>query len=493
MQQDAMQFGKSKGRRSDERKPLRTEELARLADAMPPHALEAEISLLGSMLLDPAVVPDVIGVVKDGKDFHRPAHSIVFDLMISCYERTASIDVVQLNQMLVDKSLLEEVGGLDYLVHLAESVPTAANAVRYARIVREKATLRELIAAAGETLRDAHSGELDVAQVLESAEQRIFRIAQHREQASASSLAELLDEVVKSIEDADGTSGVPSGFTELDEMLNGFQKGEMLILAARPSMGKTAFALNIAEQMAVAGHPVAVFSLEMGKQQLVQRMLCARGRIDSQRMRRSMLREDDFKRLMAACADLQEAPLYIDDTPGLSLLQLRSKARRLKDRHDIKAIVIDYLQLMSAGGRVESRQIEVSEISRGVKAMARELEVPVLCLSQLNRAAEQREGHRPRMSDLRESGSIEQDADVVMMLHREAYYHRGDPDWLDQNPDKANVAEVIVAKQRNGPTGIVNLHWNSSSTRFQDLSYASPPAGVDAVDEDWGDPGGLPA
>jgi replicative DNA helicase len=456
MQQDAMQFGKSKGRRSDERKPLRTEELARLADAMPPHALEAEISLLGSMLLDPAVVPDVIGVVKDGKDFHRPAHSIVFDLMISCYERTASIDVVQLNQMLVDKSLLEEVGGLDYL-------------------------------------RDAHSGELDVAQVLESAEQRIFRIAQHREQASASSLAELLDEVVKSIEDADGTSGVPSGFTELDEMLNGFQKGEMLILAARPSMGKTAFALNIAEQMAVAGHPVAVFSLEMGKQQLVQRMLCARGRIDSQRMRRSMLREDDFKRLMAACADLQEAPLYIDDTPGLSLLQLRSKARRLKDRHDIKAIVIDYLQLMSAGGRVESRQIEVSEISRGVKAMARELEVPVLCLSQLNRAAEQREGHRPRMSDLRESGSIEQDADVVMMLHREAYYHRGDPDWLDQNPDKANVAEVIVAKQRNGPTGIVNLHWNSSSTRFQDLSYASPPAGVDAVDEDWGDPGGLPA
>ena len=481
MSQDAPQTGSKRGRqREGERPPLRMDELARLADAVPPHALETEVSLLGSMLLDPMVVTDVVGIVKSGRDFHRPANSIIFEQMIAVYDRTASIDVVQLDQILKDRGLLDEVGGLDYLVHLAESVPTAANAVRYARIVREKATLRELIGAAGETLRDAHTGELEVAQVLEAAEQRIFRIAQHREQTSASSLAELLDEVVQSIEDADGgTSGVPSGFTELDEMLNGMQKGEMLILAARPSMGKTAFALNIAEQMAVADHPVAIFSLEMGKQQLVQRMLCARGRIDSQRMRRSMLREDDFKRLMAACADLQDAPIYIDDTPGLSLLQLRSKARRLKDRHGISAIVIDYLQLMSAGGRVESRQLEVSEISRGVKAMARELEVPVLCLSQLNRAAEQREGHRPRMSDLRESGSIEQDADVVMMLHREAYYHRGDPEWLDQNPDKANVAEVIVAKQRNGPTGVVNLHWNAASTRFQDLSYASPPAGVD--------------
>ena len=221
-------------------------------------------------------------------------------------------------------------------------------------------------------------------------------------------------------------------------------------------------------------------------------MLCARGRIDSQRMRRSMLREDDFKRLLSACGDLQDAPIYIDDTPGLSLLQLRSKARRLKDRFGIKAVVIDYLQLMSAGGRVESRQLEVSEISRGVKAMARELEVPVLCLSQLNRAAEQREGHRPRMSDLRESGSIEQDADVVMMLHREEYYHRQDPDWTEQNPDKAGTAEVIIAKQRNGPTGVVPLAWNERSTRFQDLSYANPPAGMDQQGGDWASAGGLP-
>ncbi len=472
------------------------EELSRLAEAMPPHALEAEVSLLGSMLLDPSVVSDIVGIVKSGSDFHRPAHAVIFDLMVRCYDRTATIDVVQINQMLVDQGLLEDVGGLDYLVHLAESVPTAANADRYARIVREKATLRELITAAGETLRDAHSGDLEVAQVLEGAEQRIFRIAQHREQQVASSLSELLEEVMRSIEEADGgATGVPSGFSELDEMLNGLQPGELLILAARPSMGKTAFALNIAEQMAVAGHGVGVFSLEMGKQQLVQRMLCARGRIDSQRMRRSLLREDDFKRLMAACADLQEAPIYIDDTPGLSLLQLRSKARRMKDRFGIKAIVIDYLQLMSTGGRVESRQIEVSEMSRGVKAMARELKVPVLCLSQLNRAAEQREGHRPRMSDLRESGSIEQDADVVMMLHREEYYHRGDSDWLDQNPDKLGVAEVIVAKQRNGPTGVVTLAWDAASTKFHDLSYASPPPELGAAPgggDDWGDPGGIP-
>ena len=474
---------------------MRMAELSRLAEAIPPHALEAEVSLLGSMLLEPAVVADLLGILKDGQDFHRPAHSILFDVMVGCYEESSTIDVIQVNQKLSDQGLLDEIGGLDYLVHLAESVPSAANATRYARMVREKATLRELISAAGETLRDAHSGDLEVAQVLEDAEQRIFKIAQHREQQSATSLRDLVTEVMKSLEDADAGNGVPCGFTELDGMLNGLQPGELLILAARPSMGKTAFALNIAEQMGIAGHGVGIFSLEMGKQQLVQRMLCARGRIDSQRMRRSTLREDDYKRLMAACGDLENAPIYIDDTPGLSLLQLRSKARRMKDKHDISAIVIDYLQLMSAGGRVESRQIEVSEISRGVKAMARELKVPVLCLSQLNRAAEQREGHRPRMSDLRESGSIEQDADVVMMLHREEYYHRGDPDWLDQNPDKQGVAEVIVAKQRNGPTGVVNLAWDAASTKFHDLSFASPPPehASSSGGDDWADAGGLPA
>ncbi|RPG22334.1 MAG: replicative DNA helicase [Phycisphaera sp. TMED9] len=486
--------GRFQKKSRDARPTLRADELTRLAEAVPPHAMEAEISLLGSMILDPRVIADIINIVKTGGDFHRPAHTILFDLMIECYDKTASLDVVQLHQILSDKSLLDEVGGMDYLVHLAESVPTAANATRYARLVREKATLRELITAAGETLRDAHQVELEVVEVLEAAEKRIFQIAEQREQQTASSLNVLLDEVMKSIEDSDGSrfNGVPSGFSELDEMLNGLQRGELLILAARPSMGKTAFALNIAEQMAISGHPTAIFSLEMGKQQLVQRMLCARSRIDSQRMRRGQLRDEDYKRLMAACNDLSDAPVYIDDTPGLTLLQLRSKARRMKDRHNIGAIVIDYLQLMSAGGRVESRQLEVSEISRGVKAMAREINVPVLCLSQLNRAAEQREGHRPRMSDLRESGAIEQDADVVMMLHREEYYHKAEPEWAEQNPDKAGIAEVIVAKQRNGPTGVVTLGWNAQSTRFQDLTYSTPPPGGSSGDTGWNDSVSLP-
>ena len=487
--------GVNHGRDTDSSQTVvRNVELTKLLGAVPPHAQEAEMSLLGAMLFDPRMIADVVTLVKSGRDFHNPAHGVLFDVMVGLYDRTASLDMVQLNQVLTDKGLLAEVGGLDYLVNLAGSVPSAANAAHYARIVREKATLRDLIAAGGEILRDAHSGESEVQEILEQAEQRIFRIAQQREHASAESLQELLVETVRAIEANEGRhmTGVPCGFVELDDMLNGFQDGELLILAARPSMGKTALALNVMEQMALAGHSVAMFSLEMGKQQLVQRMVCARGRIDSQRLRRNMLRDDDYKRLMEACGDLSEAPIYIDDTPGLSLLQLRSKARRLKDRYGIEAVIIDYLQLMSSGGRVESRQMEVSEISRGIKAMARELEVPVLCLSQLNRAAEQREGHRPRMSDLRESGAIEQDADVVLMLHREEYYHRGDHEWAEQNPDKAGIAELITAKQRNGPTGVVTLGWNSASTRFQDLSHAGPPPGPTDTAGGW-DTGGLPS
>jgi replicative DNA helicase len=241
-------------------------------------------------------------------------------------------------------------------------------------------------------------------------------------------------------------------------------------------MGKTALALNLPEQMASGGAGVAFFSLEMGKQQLVQRILCARAGVDGQRLRKNMLKQDDNVRLIAACDQMAELPIFIDDTPGLNLLQMRSKARRLKERHGISAIVIDYLQLMSSGTRVESRQVEVSEISRGVKAMARELDVPVLCLSQLNRQTEGREGHRPRMSDLRESGSIEQDADVVMMLHREEYYHRGDEAWQAANAEKQNLAELILAKQRNGPTGTVDLVWDGSTTSFKSRSYAAAPS-----------------
>ncbi len=462
------------------RRPDAAPDLAGLVQAMPPQALEAEMSLLGAMLWDHRVVGDVVVVLRGGADFARPAHQVIYEAIVELYDGTGAVDVVQLHQRLADRGIVEEVGGVEYLSRLAESVPSAANAVHYAELVREKAILRELIGAAGEILEDAHRTVDTAASVLEAAEQRIFQIAQRRDRVVLTDLREILDETMRRLEENEGRSitGLATGFVELDEMTSGLQSGEMIILAARPSMGKTAFALNLAENVAMDGNAVAIFSLEMSRQQLVQRLLCSRGRIDGQRFRRNLLRQEDYQRLMAACHDLSSAPIMIDDTPGLTLLQLRSKARRMKEKSGIKLIVIDYLQLMSAGGRVESRQLEVSEISRGIKAMARELEVPVVCLSQLNRAAEQREGHRPRMSDLRESGSIEQDADVVSMLHREEYYHRADPEWEEQNPDKVGVAELILAKQRNGPTGVVELSWDAGSTKFRTLSHAAPPQGV---------------
>ncbi len=437
------------------------------------------MSLLGSMLIDPQIIGDVVLIVRNGEDFFKPANGIIYDTMVELYDRHGALDIVQLNQLLADRDGLSTVGGLDYLVELANAVPSASNAAHYARLVREKSAIRRLIDAAGDILHDAYHSSEESSTILEEAEQRIFRIAQESEQTHAESLQSLVDQTMRMIDANDGKliTGVPSGYHELDEMTHGLQRGEMLILAARPSMGKTAFALNIAEQAAMAGHGVGVFSLEMGKLQLVQRMLSARAGVDSQRIRRSMLGPDDFQRLHVACSEFLEAPIYIDDTPGLTILQMRAKARRMVAKHDLKMFIIDYLQLMSSGRRVESRQVEISEISRGVKAMARELNCPVVCLSQLNRAAEQREGHRPRMSDLRESGSLEQDADVVMMLHREEYYHQADPDWSLNHPDKVGVAELIIAKQRNGPTGLVRLTWASEITRFRDYSPATPPGG----------------
>ncbi|MFO0961919.1 MAG: replicative DNA helicase [Phycisphaerales bacterium] len=468
-------------------------EVARLFSALPPAAPDAEMSLLGSMLIDPKMIPDVLGIVSQPDDFSKPAHGTVFQHMIALYETSATLDPVSLVQRLSDHGVLEDVGGQQYLIDLAEGVPTAVHAPEYARLVREKATLRELIRAAGEILVDAHQSRQDPAVVLGEAEARIFAIAQRRESRAASSLKELLDEVMKNLERNEGRNitGVPTGYDELDEMLSGFQKGEVIILAARPSMGKTAFALNVTEQMAASGTGVGFFSLEMGKQQLVQRLLCAKAGIDGQRLRKNMLQREDTHRLIAACDQMQSTPIYIDDSPGMTLLQMRSKARRMKERYGIGAVVIDYLQLMSSGTRTESRQVEVSEISRGVKAMARELEIPVLCLSQLNRASEDRQGHRPRMSDLRESGSIEQDADVVMMLHREEYYHLADPGWAEANEHKRNIAEVIVAKQRNGPTGTVELVWDSRSTAFRNRATHSM-AGVEYAGSDEGSYGDIP-
>ena len=469
------QFPKRDDRRDDR-------SLADLFNALPPSAVEAEMSLLGSIILDPDTCGDVVQIIRASDDFFRPSHAELWSAILHLYDTHQSVDVVQLQQLLEDRGSLERVGGLAYVVELADSVPSAANAVHYARIVREKSMVRQLISAAGEILRDAYGNPESSADLLDEAERRIFKIAQESESKQAVELSALIREAIERLEVSDGQplTGVGTGFTELDTLTGGFQRGELIILAARPSMGKTALALNIAEHVASRGEAVGVFSLEMSSAQLVQRVLASRSGVDGDRMRRNALKSNEFRALFAACDELRNAPMYIDDTPGLTLLQLRAKARRMKQQHGLQAIVIDYLQLMTSGHRTESRQQEVSEMSRGVKALARELDVPVVCLSQLNRAAEQREGHRPRMSDLRESGSIEQDADVVMMLHREAYYHR-DEDWRDDNPDKVNLAELIIAKQRNGPTGTVKLNWDSRSTRFQEYVGAMPGPGGGAI------------
>ncbi|MEM8738889.1 MAG: replicative DNA helicase [Planctomycetota bacterium] len=444
-------------------------ELGPLFDKQPPHALEAEMALLGSLVLDWQVVGDVLQILKGADDFYKPAHAAIFETLTELYDQAQSIDMVQLNQRLVDKQLLESVGGLAYLVEMVEAVPSAAEAPRYARIVRDKAILRRLIETTGQVLHECYHSDEAVAELLDRAETSIFELAEKKGDDQASDIGVLLKETFERLERDDGRSvtGHETGYFELDEMTNGLQPGEMVIIAARPSMGKTAFAVNIAEHLAATKQvPVAIFSLEMSKQQLAQRMLCSRSGVDSNKVRRNMLSREDFGKLTLTVGELSEAPLYIDDTAGLTLMGLRAKARRLKQRHDIQAVFIDYLQLMTApsAGR-DGRQNEVSAMSRGVKALARELSVPVVCLSQLNRAAEQREGHRPRMSDLRESGSIEQDADVIMMLHREDYYHRGDEEYEDNN-----IAEVIVNKQRNGPTGVVKLQFHGPTTRFNNLA-----------------------
>ncbi len=455
------------------------QDINRLKEAMPPHALEAEGSLLGSILIDPTVLNDVQLILHGTEDFFKKANGTLYTLMAELYDKYETVDLVQLEQVAKDRNLLEAVGGIDYLVKVAQAVPSAASASHYARLVKDKSVVRQLIAAAGEILHDAHEKPEDPTEILSEAERRIFSIAQQSEQRHAEQLDELLNDAIRRLEENDGRiiTGISTGYPNLDEITSGLQPGEMIIVAARPSMGKTALALNIAENMTMRDVPVALFSLEMSRQQLVQRLLSSRASVSGHNIRRNMLSDRDMSAIIQAADDLMKRPLFIDDTPSLSITQLRAKARRLKQSHDIGVVILDYLQLMTSGKRAESRQQEVSEISRGVKALARELNVPVICLSQLNRAAEQREGHRPRMSDLRESGSIEQDADVVAMLHRESYYHMNDQSWFEQNEDKHNLAELIIAKQRNGPTATVKLTWDNTCTRFHDWTDITPPGG----------------
>lgn len=456
----------------------------KLFDKMPPSSPESEMSLLGSMILDPSVIADVLPHVHSEDMFFSAAHSAIFKALIELYEQHQSGDLVMLVDKLRDAQQLKDIGGEEYLIQLAEAVPSATSAPYYAKTVADKHRLRRLIEASGQILYDAYHPSEDsrgVNEVLDKAESKIFAIAEQAQTNEAQGLNELLQDEIERLEaiEGKGVSGIASGFEKLDDMLSGLHPGEMIILAARPSMGKTAMALNIAEQVAFGGAvagkkaknekvPVAFFSLEMSKEAITNRLLSAKSGVDSHKMRTGAFTESDFQKLIRAAGDLGEAQIYIDDTPNLSVLGLRARARRLVRRHEIKCIVIDYLQLLTSPSAArESRQVEVSEISRGIKALARELDLPVVCLAQLNRGTENRSDNKPKLSDLRESGSIEQDADVVMLLHREAYYHIGDQEWEMDNPDKLNLTELIIAKQRNGPTGVVELEWDNSTTRFK--------------------------
>lgn len=442
--------------------------VARQFERLPPHSIESEMCVLASMMLDKDMIGEVVQKV-DRDAFFQADHQVIFDVLLKMYEQNRPIDAILLREELGKRQLLEEVGGNAYLGAILNTVPSAAHGLHYAAVVREKALLRQLIAASNDILRDAYAPHEQAELVLDKAEKRIFEIAQKKVGNAVVSLEHVLHEVYDLI-GSGGKQGVLTDFFDLDDMLNGLQDGEMIIVAARPSMGKTAFGMNIVEAVS-ANHrlPTAVFSLEMSKQQLAQRLLCSRASIDSHKLRKGMLSNDDYTKLAVTVGELAKASIWVDDSPGLTPLELRAKCRRLKLQHDIRCVMIDYMQLMDNPGP-ENRQQQISEISRGIKAVAREINVPVIALSQLNRASEGRDGHRPRMSDLRESGSIEQDADVIMLLHREDYYNRSAPDFV---PD--NIAEIIVAKQRNGPTGTVKLTFHDKSTRFENLSTHNDP------------------
>jgi replicative DNA helicase len=456
-------------------------DFSRLFDRQPPHAIEAECALLGSMILDWRVIGEVIQILNGAEDFYRQANANIYQVLVDQYDQQQSGDMVQLNQAMRDRGLLEQVGGTEYLIELAQSVPSAESSAHYARIVRDKAILRSLITACGKALETAYTSPEDARSQLEEVEKEIFALSRNRYTGGITDLKTLLQEAFDKItsRDGEGLTGLDCGFHDLNDRLNGLHRGEMIIVAARPSMGKTAFAMNIAEHIALMHRkPVGVFSMEMGKEQLAMRMLASRSGVDSERIRRNTISDDDANRLARTVGELSEAPIFIDDSPGLTMMTLRAKARRMSADHNLEVIVIDYMQLMSGSGtgRGESnRQQEVSEISRGIKALARELNIPVICLSQLNRGAEGREGHRPRLSDLRESGSIEQDADVVLLLHREDYYRQKN----EEEFTPTNIADVIIAKQRNGPTDTINLHFDGPRTRFHDLDTRhTPPPGM---------------
>ena len=434
---------------------------------IPPHSIEAEQSVLGSMIMDHDAVI-VASEILIASDFYRPDHAQIFAAIMELYTSANPIDLITIQDKLVQKGVLEQVGGLAYIAELASSVPTSAHIKQYAKIVQEKSTLRKLIKVSSDITAKSFDGDEPLDNIMNFAEKSIFDVLQNKKTEDFTGIDEIVLTSIEKIEEAHkskgGITGVETGFIDLDQRTAGLQPSDLILVAARPSMGKTAFSLNIIQTAGIKNKKsVAVFSLEMSKDQLVSRMLCAEAMIDSQKARTGMLEKDDWERIAQSIPNITNSRIYIDDTPGINVMDMRAKCRRLKMEKGLDLIMIDYLQLMSGVGDGSSRQQEISDISRSLKALAREMNAPVIALSQLSRACEQRQDHRPMLSDLRESGAIEQDADVVMFLYRDEYYH---PDT-----EKKNVGEVIIAKQRNGPTGTVELVWLGQYTKFANMQH----------------------
>lgn len=440
-----------------------------MIDRVPPQNVEAEQSVLGAMLIEREAISKVAEFLRQ-EDFYREAHRLIYNAMLQLFNKNDAVDLITITEFLRKEDKLEAAGGIAYITSLANSLPTAANVLYHARIVEEKALLRQLINVATEVAGMGYEANEEVATILDTAEKKILGVSNRKVGQDFAPIKniifEALDKIEHLYESKGGITGLATGFKDLDNLTSGLQASDLILIAARPSMGKTAFVLNIAQHVAIREkQPVAFFSLEMSKEQLVQRMLCAEAPIDSQRVRIGQLEDKDWPKLIKAADRLSSSPVYIDDTPGISVLEMRAKARRLKIEHGLKLIIIDYLQLMQGGGSGrggENRQQEISEISRSLKSLARELNVPVIALSQLSRSVESRQVKKPMLSDLRESGSLEQDADIVAFLYREDYYN---PDT-----DKKNITEIIIAKHRNGPVDSVQLFFHKQFTKFSDLS-----------------------
>ena len=437
---------------------------------LPPQNIEAEQSILGSVLLENHAINAAQEIINPN-DFYNEAHRRIFSVIAELADKNEPVDLITLSNALKDRKLLDSVGGTAYLASLVDNVPSAANISNYAKIVKEKAILRGLIGSATEIINSCYETGSDVDQVLDKAEHRIFEISENKIRTSFYPIKNIVRESFKAIEDLftrkELITGVPTGFHKIDDMTSGLQNSDLIIIAGRPSMGKTAFALNIAQHAALETQtPVAIFSLEMSKEQLAFRMLSSEAKVDSGRIRKGYLGETDWPKLTTAAGRLSEASLYIDDTPAITVLEMKAKSRRLKAESGLGLIIVDYIQLMRASTYQNSREQEISEISRSLKALAKELKVPVIALSQLNRKVEDRPNRRPQMADLRESGAIEQDADVIAFIYRDEVYNKS-----DDNPEKG-IAEIIIGKQRNGPTGVVKLTFLEKYTSFENLAHA---------------------